>query len=410
MKAFRRLVVVLVAITAGIVPTAQAGAAPGAPRLTRVDTDAAGQPDPEGTAQMVGLSGDGRYALLSVRSNSTLVPQPHRTPTDEWTYMVRKDVRSGEIILASVQENGSPLGVSWSAGALGRDGTTFAYAGRYGEGPIVLYHRDLTSGVRPIVTMPEGWTPTNVALSTEGRWLSWVTANTQVAGDILIRHDLHTGQTTTLLDCGDPRNGCYIYTGPYVSDDGNTIALQYRQTPADPIRLSVLDAASGELRTLPEGEQGEGFMISGNGEWIFYGRGFGCPSCGGGRFELKRIATKPGASPELLRAWEDSVTWGVYPTSTNYTGNLVGYFRQTGVSGKYFAAARGYVHDLVTGIETLIPEPRTDVAYARSPSISSNSRVAVFGESCLWATSCTPTGLYAVALPELLPERMWSWR
>lgn len=398
----------LVAITAVVVPPAQAGAAPAAPLVTRIDTDTAGQPDPAGGVGVDGLSADGRYALLWAPSNSTVVPEAHRTPTNERTYFVRKDLRSGELILASVREDGGPLGTGWSIGAMGHNGTTFAYANWPDSGPIVLYYRDLASGVRPILTMPDGWSPSHIALSSDGRWLSWLIRNS-TAGGVIVRHDLRTGQTTKLLDCADPSTGCYIYTGPVFSDDGATVALQYRQTPADPIRLAVLDPGAVEPRILPEGEQGEGFVISGNGKWILYGHGFGCPSCGGGRFELKRIATTPGASPQVLRAWEDSVTWGVYPTSSNFAGNMVGYFRQTGENGKYFAAARGYVHDVLTGIETLIPEPRTDLAYAQSPTISSNSRVAVFGETCLWATACYPTGTYAVALPTLLPDRIWGW-
>ncbi|MBB5802573.1 hypothetical protein F4560_002341 [Saccharothrix ecbatanensis] len=407
MRKLRRLVVALVAITAVVVPSAPAGAAAATPRLTRVDTDTAGQPDPKGGVVFTGLSGDGRHALLAAYSHSTLVPAPHRTPADQGVYLVRKDLQSGALVLVSVRENGSPLAVSWEAG-MGHTGTTFAYAGRVNAGPMVLYYRDLTSGVRPIYTMSGDWSPNKITLSSDGRWLSWLARN-NAAGGVIIRHDLHTGQTTRLLECADPLTGCYIYTGPLFSDDGTTIALQYRKTPADPIRLAVLDPGAVEPRILPEGVQGEGFVISGNGKWIFYGRGSGCPGCGGGRFELKRIATTPGASPQLLRAWEDGVTWGLYPTSSDRTGTLVGYFRQTGDSGKYYAAARGYLHDMLTGIETRLPEPRTELAYAAQPKISSNSRVAVFVESCLSATSCYPTGTYAVALTTLLPGRMWAF-
>jgi fibronectin type III domain protein len=368
--------------------------------MTRVDTDASGTPDQVGDNQYQALSGDGRYSLLWVHSNSNLMPAAYRTPTDQGMYLVRKDLQSGELIVASVAPNGSPLRSNWPS-AISQDGSTFTYSSWVHDGPSVLYVRDVAKHtVRAVFTdRPESF-PARLTLSTDGQLLTWSSSVNDQGGYRIYQYRLHTGQTAMVLGCENPTSGCTIYTGPVVSNDGRKLLLLYRPTPADPIRLALLDTDTGTVRTLPEGEPGDGYTLSGDGNWVFYSRGQGCPSCGGGSFDLKKISTVPDATPVVLRSWQDSVTWVVYPDSSNEDGTLVGYFRQTGEGGKYFAAAPGYVLDLDTQREIRMPEVR-DTAYVSSPIMSTDGRMAILQERCLWATDCHPVGTYAVSLPDL---------
>ncbi|MEU4807224.1 hypothetical protein [Actinosynnema sp. NPDC023587] len=258
MRNLRRIIVVVVAAIAGIAPTAQPGIASAqeadaSSRFTRLDTDAAGNPESAGEPRFVELSGNGRYALFAVHSTSNMVPPPHRTDRLLGHYPVRKDLRTGQIILVSRKENGSPLRADWRYSAIGWDGTTFAYStGETGSDP--------------------------------------------AERGALFHHDLVTGRTTTLIQCADPFGTCRRAGRPLVSDDGTRLAFDYRARSGDPVRLTLLDTTTGELRTWEE-----------NSKTLFAG-----------------------------------------VVSADRTGSLIGHYWLSGDSGR-FGESRALVHDQSTG-------------------------------------------------------------
>ncbi len=398
MKAVRRLLSALAVIAAVISPVAQAGATPTDPAPTgsaptRIDTDATGNPDPAGGAYFQGISGNGRYAMILARSNSTLVPKPHRTTGYVGSYLLRKDLVSGAVILAGVWFDGTPVRVSWSASAINHDGTRFAYVGIAADGFAALYYRNLsaTSAVRKFPFTPDSWSAWNLALSSDDRWLSWMSSD-NLGRTHLNRTEVDNGQTTELPICKDRTNGCDLTGGPSVSADGTKFVFRHRPDYSTPDVATFFDTASGQLRVLPEGTQLGGHTISGDGSWILYSTRTDCCA------QLKKIATTPGSTPIPLRAWDHDGTTSLYPTSTDRTGNVVGYVRETADPGKYVGARRAYVHDQSTGTDTALPEPRPDLAYVAWPTITSDARVAVVREECLRGVSCEPTGTYTVRL------------
>jgi hypothetical protein len=373
----------------GSSPAASRATGPG-PAMTRIDKDAAGIPDTTEGVYPDGLSADGRYVLLSVRSSSELVPEPYRTTESRGFYGMRKDVRTGDLELVSVDPAGTPMRMGWAA--ISADGDTVAFEAYASDNVWRLYVRDFTTGA--LREVPRTGSVNDLAMSSDERLLTWWSSGG------VYRHDLTSGVTEQLLSCPDPVNGCDL-SRPEVAADGNTFVLQYRRTPTEAKRLTLLNADTGELRALPEGGgASDTYVISGNGQWVFYG----CDSCPA-RYVLKKIATTPGAVPTTVKAWTDGYTWAVNAYSVNHDGTLLGYERQRG-DGPWYMSAPGFVFDLVNQREIMLPQPR-DVAFLNDPIISADGGVVVGWERCLSGVEneeCFPSGSYAVSLPAVLNE------
>ncbi|WP_433260683.1 hypothetical protein ACQPZF_24770 [Actinosynnema sp. CS-041913] len=387
---------VLAAVAAGIATTAPAGVATAQPadagggHLTRVDTDAAGNPESEGgEINSVALSGNGRYALLYVRTNSNMVPEPYRTPTWTGGYLVRKDLQTGSTLLVSLKEDGTPQRADWRYGAIGWDGTTFAYSSGDSEEPS-LFYRDLSSGVRRVVTEPWRWFIESITLSRDNRSLTWTSLGER-SGNRITRHDLVSGETKVLLECGDFFTGCYRPSGLFVSDDATKLVFKYRATSKEPTLVTLLDTTTGALRTLPEATPDSSYRLSGDGKWVFF------TLVNGEQIEIRKVSTTPGATPVPLRSWRVDETWSMRLHSVSPDGNLIGYTLMSGNrADKYFASARAHVFDQATGRTTLFADPRPGKTYSTSPVISGNSRVVVVQEWCLGGISCgVRTGWYS---------------
>ncbi|SHG21979.1 TolB family protein [Streptoalloteichus hindustanus] len=420
MHTLRRITVVFAVAAASVATTAGAAtalpttevaqhAAEDGRKLTRIDTDAAGNPESAGgEIRFAGLSGNGRYALFAVRTNSNMVPEPHRAPTPTGEYLVRKDTRTGATLLVSVTPDGRPLRLSpyWHHVAIGLDGTTFAYTAPLGDSSssdIALYHHDLASGVRQIATVPPRWSIESISMSADGRWLTWVSRsewNGRWAGDRIHRHDLVSGGTKVLLQCEDLFHGCYWHPGVSASDDGTKLVFRYQAKPQDPALVTLLDTTTGELRTPSGAQSGSSYQLSGDGKWLFFTQ-----SGDSDRFELKKVATTPGATPVSLGRWDKKATMHVSVNSVSRTGNLVGLMvMNSNGDDPYFRSPRTHILDQSTGGTSFLPDPRPGRTLPSFPTISRDGQVVVVQERCLRSLNCgLHTGWYSSPLHDARP-------
>lgn len=366
--------------------------------MTRVDVDPAGVADTASDSSAGKLSGDGHYLLIYARTNSNLVPEPYRTPDARGYFLLRKDLWSGEIIVAGLDESGNPIQTGWYSDTIDWDGQVFAYA-RF-TAPHTVFVRDLVAGTVTPIPWSSQFDWNRPILSGDGRWLAWYAGGPAQASRTLLRSDWRTGtEPTKLLDCPDGTTGCYIASDPVASEDLTTYVFEYRRTSSDPILLVMLNADTGNMTTLPESSQGNGYAISRDGQWIFYVLGTSCPSCGGSTLHLKKIATTPNAVPVEIRSWDSSGTWAVAPRSADNGGRLISYLWQMGGGGPWRGATPAMVYDQASNRELQIPQARPK-AFLTEPLLSGDGATAIVGERCLWGENCYPVGIYAVALSD----------
>jgi hypothetical protein len=359
---------------------------------SRVDVNAAGAGE-DAYKFLAGTSEDGRYAAMSVKTNSALVPAPYRTATDEGYFLVRKDRVTGETVLAIpagstgyVPRLHSPYEV-----AMSDSGTVVAYGvGTYSSG----YVMDLATGTQHFVKdWPGGGAYGEMELSADGQVLVFSDPDQRR----FAKYDVRTDTTTTLLQC-PYSGGCRVQGVPDLSDDGSTLLLEYAPAPASPLVPTLMDTATGELRALTSAttpdQYAPSYSLSGDGTWVFYV----CNACADGR-ALMRIATTPGATPQRLRATFAESSATAYVGSVSDDGTMVGMMAGADDGWTGAQASLGVVYDDVTG-ETV---PLPYVAEERGlswPKLSGDGLVATTWQLCQSVDLCGDSRVYAVDLAE----------
>jgi hypothetical protein len=347
--------------------------------LTRVDTTATGQTDPDQRSWLVDVSADGRYVLLSAQTNSVLVPAQYRTAESQGRYQIRKDRQTGAVQITSVGADGVPVLSGWSA--LAPDNRTLVFLTTSG-----LHVRDLVAGTTRTVVAERG--TGGHALSGNGRWVYWTAART------LYRYDLQANQAETLLSCPDPSTGCYLASAPVVSDDGATVVFNYSPAPGTGATAALFDPVTKELRMLTETDRTTSLVLSGDGTTLFYL----CDNCPA--YTIKKVGTAAGSTPVSVRNWSSDNTMTASPIASSADGRILSYFRQRR-DGYWFLSTPGYVLDTVDGREAMLPQLR-DIGYLGRPVVSADGSTAVAEEDCQWQEECGVTGTYAVSVPDLL--------
>jgi hypothetical protein len=114
------------------------------------------------------------------------------------------------------------------------------------------------------------------------------------------------------------------------------------------------------------------------------------------------VSTAPGATPTVVRSWQDDGTRRLELIAVNTDGSVIGYGHATGTgASRYFP---GYVYELNTQRELRVLDPRVSPAYAGGPAFSRDGSTAVVKESCLGDVPCEPFqdyGWYAFSLDYL---------
>lgn len=360
-------------------------------RPSRVDVNAAGAGE-DTYKFLVGTSEDGRYAAMSVKTNSRLVPAAYRTATDEGYFLVRKDRVTGETVLAIPAGSTGyvPRLHSPYEAAMSDSGTVVAYGvGTYSSG----YVMDLATGTQRFVrNWPGGGAYGEMELSADGQVLVFSDTDQRR----FAKYDVRTDTTTTLLQC-PYSGGCRVQGVPDLSDDGSTLLLEYAPDPASPYVPTLIDTATGELRMLTSAttpDRYPSYSLSGDGNWVIYI----CNTCADGR-ALMRIATTPGATPQRLPATFAESAATAYVGSVSDDGTMVGFMAAADDGSSGALSSLGMVYDHLTG-ETV---PLPYVAEGRGlswPELSGDGLVATTWEICKSLPGCTESRVYAVHLPE----------
>jgi hypothetical protein len=342
--------------------------------MTRVDTTATGQTDPDQRSWLGDVSADGRYVLLSAQTNSVLVPAQYRTAESQGRYQVRKDRQTGAVAITSVGADGVPVLSGWSA--LAPDNRTLVFLTTSG-----IHVRDLVAGTTRTIVAERG--TSDHTLSGNGRWVYWTAART------MYRYDLQTNQAETLLSCPDPSTGCYLMSGPEVTGDGATAVFEYRATPDEQTGVALFDAVTKDVRVLAAGDAP---TISGDGATVYF------QSAGSGVRRIEKIATTPGAVPVTI--WELQTPYAVTvgPNALSADGGVLGFYR---MGDQWLVDMPGYLLETATGRETVLPRLR-DTSFLSRPVVSADGSTAVAMEDCEYEEECGTTGIYAVSVPDLL--------
>jgi uncharacterized repeat protein (TIGR01451 family) len=358
-------------------PAGTAMAAPGDLQLASATATGAAS---DGEALVPSVSGDGtRVAFFSTATNL------HPADTDAGPDIYVKNVRSGEVILASRAAGGAKGNADSRLPALSANGTRVAFVSEatnlHPAGVPGVYVKDLVTGGVQLASATQAGTPANagasaVVLSADGRRAAFSTTATNLDPrdpvddfDVYVK-DLDSGRLTlaSLSATGAKRIGLFGSGAPDLSADGNRVAFSSDAAglhPADGDETGdvfVRDLQTGQLllaSTNDTGAKGNGQSsapsLSGDGtkvSFVSYATNLD-PSMtvnGLNALYLKDLATgdltlvsrnaagslilggvsAPSMSADATRIAFDSPSWNAHPADTDRVADV-------------------FVKDLVTG-------------------------------------------------------------
>jgi len=223
---------------------------------TDLAVDAAGNPDNRGFAgtRPAAISGNGRYLFFYTRDDSNLAPEGCGFGPGSGYCLVRKDLRTGEMVLASRGPDGTALGGvdAFARPAPNADGSKVALSARPPDMPTAIYVRDLLAGMTRIVQ--SAVLPNQVgapSISDDGSVIAY---RQQDAGTSLIHiYRSSGGQTAQRVDSCFFGSGCDVQSGVEMhysmTADGSKII--YTDEPPDgSSHVLLYDATAGTTRDL----------------------------------------------------------------------------------------------------------------------------------------------------------------
>jgi uncharacterized repeat protein (TIGR01451 family) len=254
-------VVVLVAVAIGA-PATPALAAPGDLRLASATGTGAAS---NGEALVPSVSGDG--AMVAFFSTATNL---HPADTDEGPDVYVKNVRTGEVILASRTPGGAKANGESRQPAISADGTRVAFfstaTNLHPAGVQGVYVKNLGTGAVQLASATATGVPANdgvsgISLSRDGTKVAFSTTATNLDPrdtvadfDVYVK-DLASGRLTlaSLSASGEKRLGLFGSSGASLSADGTRVAF-HSDVPGlhpadgdDPADVYVRDLVTGQL-------------------------------------------------------------------------------------------------------------------------------------------------------------------
>jgi Tol biopolymer transport system component len=257
-------------------PAGTALAAPGELHLASATATGAAS---NGEALVPSVSGDG--TLVAFFSTATNL---HPADTDAGPDVYVKNVRTGEVILASRAAGGAKGNGDSRLAALSADGSRVGFVSEatnlHPAGVPGVYVKDLATGAVQLASTTQTGTPANagasaVVLSDDGRRVAFATTATNLDPrdpvddfDVYVK-DLDSGQLTlaSLSATGEKRFGLFGSGAPDMSADGNRVAFSSDAVglhPADGDQTGdvfVRDLRTGQLllaSTSDAGAKGNG--------------------------------------------------------------------------------------------------------------------------------------------------------
>lgn len=207
--------------------------------ITNLAVDEQGKPDNTGTVgnRSIALAGNGRFVFFTVEARSNLAPPEVSRPNDTTTYVVRKNLDTGQIDLASRAPDGTtPMAAAsepmhhlkGSGVATNLDGTVVAFLSN--TTPPTLYVHNLTTGRswRASDGVPPDHIVDSPVLSDDGNTVAFRAAKwTSTVGARLYRRVInqnleHVGSAN---NCGG-WTVCRFGLVPSISGDGKRIAYE----------------------------------------------------------------------------------------------------------------------------------------------------------------------------------------
>jgi uncharacterized repeat protein (TIGR01451 family) len=265
---------------AAIVLAARADAALAAPGDLYLASATATGAASNGEALVPSVSGDGtRVAFFSTATNL------HPADTDAGPDVYVKNVRTGEVILASRAAGGAKGNGDSRLPALSADGSRVAFVSEatnlHPAAVPGVYVKDLATGAVQLASATQGGTPANagagaVVLSHDGRRVAFVTSATNLDPrdlvddfDVYVK-DLDSGRLTlaSLSATGEKRIGLFGSGAPDLSADGNRVAFSSDVAGLHPADgdvtgdVFVRDLQTGQLLLASTNEAG----AKGNGQ------------------------------------------------------------------------------------------------------------------------------------------------
>jgi hypothetical protein len=273
-----------------------------------VATDPFGNPDSTGKAGYWGtaVSGNGRYVFFTTEARSNLAPPEIYNPTSSTHYLLRRDLTTGEIILASRREDGrtpatvvpTPL---WTNFSPSFDGNIVTFQiPRTGSGDPVLVH-DIAARTTWVATSAanEANSPVEPVLSGNGNVVLF-TVSTSTPGEVTLWRTQRNGSPQNITGCAAPIDPCYWdRAAPYtLSPDGSRVVYTIRKTDT-----------GGNLAVPVLWEGGRLINLMTNARWD----------------EFHLTAEDAILSPDgtKVATFHDSETWNGTPDDLGYSGIAV---------------------------------------------------------------------------------------
>ncbi len=368
-----------------------------------VAVDELGRPDSTRQAGAWGttVSGDGRYVFFLTSAASNLAPPEIASTNDYGTYLLRTDLTTGEITLAShaldgrtpKRVNAAFAGSDTSAGFdSNRDGSMVAYrsSGDIGEGEGSVYVYDFTArrtwdaGVGAPVTAKKNWP----VISDDGSVVAFWYSSAQGQGGHLWRG---TDSGGTRIDVCADLSACEPgQTGQTLSmtGDGNQIVYDDTQPGAGP-SVMLYNATTRASRNLLAGSFGSNETassprISEDGSTVAIAYNVDTTGLGGwvGGLAIFHPASGIRPGPADIVDNNPNVVTGPYDLSRD--GSVVAY--NTGRNG---GPDHGYLWFNGAGGTTALPAVLAGAYRDWMLSISDDHRVVVWNsQSCTTSSSC----------------------
>jgi hypothetical protein len=366
----------------------------------QVAVDELGRPDDTGHAGVLGavLSGNGRYAFFLTWNSSNLAPPEIFEPGRNRRSLLRKDLVTGEITVASRGLDAEALDAGFAlyaerGWASSYDGNTFEFLAPTNTGPRLYVHTFSTGVTWDATAGMSFYDIGGVALSSDGNTVAFLLRDGSPTVQSIWRAVRGAGPAQRIDVCHyDPCSGSSP-SAPDMSGDGKRIVYKSYAAYGDE-RAYLYDVATGATTQLSDGPPEVSYKhalaphISRDGRTITYGLSveslLGDPLVSVESLEVQTV----GGAPRTLAFNHDRLPYGAFGLSGD--GHLLSYRAEVPDPVDHVFDAPGHVHNALAGatLDLTGPEDRNE----RDIQIADDGRVLLWSASYCSGSPCTQQG------------------